>query len=977
MGQHVVRHPRILILLWLSFLSTGCDSSKTDPPTAEEVLRRRAKIADREDFPTGDRAMKLLELGAYEEAWAVAQQVLVRDRSDSKAIFVAARVLHGKGKIRDAIQLLDEIASDHSQTHLLASGQAASWALELGELRDAERRFKALYDEYPNDSSVQQQLSQIYEIQGRRWESGSCLQRLLHANKESDRQLMMLVDLSEPIDATEEVERFLRLRPSDPLPKLGRGFRELHLGNASEAESLFREVWAFGNAPTACWIGLGLALIAQQNFQELKEWLRSIPDDAMTFPEYWIIVGEIEWSESRLETSCRAFVEAVALDDSRSRSLHRLGQTLAQLGFAEEAAIILERASHVEKLSRALQRVSFGNQSSEARNEVAIELQWLGRVDEANRWLQRIGRTGISSSSDSRTRLHQLLAKLRAGFALPELQSPPSPSSESLPLASYGMTPIRFQERRDLFLEPVFFNGGNDLDKPGMTIYQSNGGGVGVLDFDLDGWPDLYVVQGGADPRTPNSCGAGQLLHNHSATQFVDVARAAHAQNFAFGCSIGVGDWNQDGFPDLFLANFGVNKLLENCGDGTFQEIPLPYKQQGLHWTSCATVADISGDGLPDLIEINYADAEAAYQRICSGANHTPRVCRPTEFAIEQNRVWINQGDGTFRLGTAEFPWEDGRGLGVIVTNLDRQFGNDVYIANDWSANNYLVSRPDPNQPGRYLLRDEAALRGCAVDNEGKPQAGMGIACGDVNRDGQIDLFITNFYDEYNTLYLHKHGGVFDIASRRYRLIEPSRNMLGFGTQFGDFNHDGWLDCVILNGHVDDFRSEGMAFRMLPQILVHRGDRFELQVASLGGTYFERPNLGRGLATWDFNRDGLLDLVATHLDLPLTILQNVSAIDPHRDGHWIELELVGTHADRDAIGTFVELQCGNENWTATVAAGNGFACANERVIHLGLGQHTVIDELRVTWPDGSVESHFSVVPDRRHRILQSIGLANP
>jgi hypothetical protein len=335
------------------------------------------------------------------------------------------------------------------------------------------------------------------------------------------------------------------------------------------------------------------------------------------------------------------------------------------------------------------------------------------------------------------------------------------------------------------------------------------------------------------------------------------------------------------------------------------------------------------------------------------------------------DRILINQGDGTFAPGVADVPFEDGRGLGLVVANFDRKHGNDVYIANDWSANTFLVSQPDPKQPGRFILRDEAGQRGCAVDAEGRPQASMGIACGDIDHDHQLDLFVTNFYDEYNTLYRQKANGNFEVASRRYKLIESSMNILGFGTQFGDFNHDGWLDIVVVNGHVDDFRSEGTAYQMPAQVLIHRGTRFEWQPAKVSGPYFETSRVGRALATWDFNRDGQLDLVATHIDMPLAVLKNTSTTQ----GSWLELELIGTRSDRDAVGAYVEVAAGDNRWTAAVTAGDGYECSNEKILHFGLGKTQRIDQVKIQWPNGVTEAVGPFDCGKRIQIIEGTDIA--
>ncbi len=957
----------VITLLAVTTLLCGCNAKTESKPTAAEIIKRRQGESRVRAKPTGEMALKLFETGSTDEAWEVAQQVLVQDAKDAMALYVAAKVMYKRGKISEAIKLLDQIPPQLPTAGLMAAGQAGEWALELGDIRQAERRFRAMKATWPEEKMVDQKMTQILTLQNRRWESAEHLRRLVQLKQESDHNLMMLINLSEPIEATAEVEKTLRLNPSDPLPKLGTAFYSLHIGQTKEALQQFEEVWNYGQAPTACWIGLGLAYSQLSQFDKIPGWLSTRPTDAEKFPEYWIVLGNWYDNLSRPQVACRCFAESVALDGNRPESLHRLGALLAQVDEPHGAAGVLERAKHMEKLTRHLQRVSFGNKNVEVLSDVATEMDWLGRKEEAARWWSRAGKEVRSTESSSLAELRKVLDKARQTLPLPDLKMTPTETIAPAITEIAASSEIRFEEKTDLFDKPIFFNSGDDLTQPGMTIYQSNGGGVAVIDFDRDGWQDLYVLQGGKNPTLPLECASCQLMRSQNGKHFVNVASIAGVTNNAYGQGAGVGDWDQDGFADLYVGNFGTNKLYQNNGDGTFAVVDTPGDDGTMRWTASCAVADISGDGLPDLIDVNYANAKDALTRICVGANNVPHVCRPTEFALEQDRIFINQGDGSFLPGVADLPFEDGRGLGLVVANFDRKNGNDIYIANDWSANTFLISQPDPKNPGRFVLRDEAGQRGCAVDGEGRPQASMGIACGDVNHDGQLDLFVTNFYDEYNTLYLQKSNANFEVASRRYKLLESSLNILGFGTQFGDFNHDGWLDLVVVNGHVDDFRSEGMAYQMPAQVLINRGNRFEWQPAATSGKYFELPRVGRALASWDYDRDGKLDLVATHIDQPLAVLRNTTTTE----GAWLELELIGTTNDRDAIGAYVEINAGDKKWTAAVTAGDGYECANEKIIHVGLGQAARVDEVIVNWPSGKTENFGPFDIRRRSQLIET------
>lgn len=310
---------------------------------------------------------------------------------------------------------------------------------------------------------------------------------------------------------------------------------------------------------------------------------------------------------------------------------------------------------------------------------------------------------------------------------------------------------------------------------------------------------------------------------------------------------------------------------------------------------------------------------------------------------------------------------QDGRGLGLIVGNLDRKHGNDLYIANDMSANNLYLSSPDSAIPNRYLVTDEALRRGCAVDNAGKPQASMGVGCADIDRNGMLDLFMTNFIDEYNALYLQNESHFFVDASRRYRLIDPKKKSLGFGAQCLDIDCDGWPDLMVVNGHVDDYRSRGQPYAMRPQVFLQREEMFQEQPTESLGEFFNKEYLSRSLGLWDFNRDGLVDSYVTHLDHPLSILKNQTVTQ----GAWIAIELVGTDSERDAIGAQIRVIASGQEWIHQRLAGNGFECSNEDFIHIGLGMLDKIDALEVQWPNGSTSRWEGVAVNRRYRAIQS------
>ena len=323
-------------------------------------------------------------------------------------------------------------------------------------------------------------------------------------------------------------------------------------------------------------------------------------------------------------------------------------------------------------------------------------------------------------------------------------------------------------------------------------------------------------------------------------------------------------------------------------------------------------------------------------------------ACHPNEFAAEGDRWWRGDGAGGFveatRRGGFEVP--DGKGLGIVAGCFSEPGPLQVFVANDAVANFLFVATSDQEAT---VFREQALVRGLAVDRDGRTQACMGVAAGDADGDGRLDLFVTNFADESNAFYRQGKGLVFTDAAHLAGLREPGWRMLGFGTQFLDADLDGDLDLVVANGHVDDLQRLNQPYRMRPQLFRNiGGGRFnELQSHTLG-EYFERELLGRGLARGDFDRDGRDDFAVSHLQQPVALLVNRT----QEAGQWLAVRLVATSTARDAIGARVTVVDGEWTRTRHLTAGDGYQASNQRQLTIGLGDRRSVELLRVDWPSG-------------------------
>jgi len=486
-------------------------------------------------------------------------------------------------------------------------------------------------------------------------------------------------------------------------------------------------------------------------------------------------------------------------------------------------------------------------------------------------------------------------------------------------------------------------------------IIGTNGSGVGLIDYDNDGWLDIYLVNGStydalSGKTTPPHAA---LFHNNHDGTFTDVAAKAGVTNDRWGVGAAVADYDNDGWPDIFVSNFGKNRLYHNNHDGTFTDVAEKAGVTLGNWSTGSTWGDYDGDGRLDLFVPGYVHYDIANQPAYGCQFRGEKVmCGPRGLKGEPDHLFHNNGDGTFTDVSEKAGVSDKNnyyGLASAFVDVNNDGKLDLLVADDSTPNYLYINKGDGT------FEDNSYASGYALNENGRETASMGIAIGDYRNNGLLDIYNTVFSDDYNPLYRNDGDANFTDISYQIGIAEPTIPFLAWGDAFLDFDNDGWKDIFIANGHVYpqvDHTTWGTTWKQRP-LLFHNidGKKFDLEPA-VEGTGLAQLYVGRGMAVGDLFNDGKLDVVINSLDGHPALLRNVSP-DHH---HWIELKLIGgPKSPRDAIGSAVYLTANGMRQRGDVFSGGSFASTHDPRVHFGLGDATKIDSVEVHWPSGAKE----------------------
>ncbi len=924
---------------------------------------------------TADRlvlAKKQLQQGHPEKALELLHPLLERDPADGDVCYLAAESYSRKKDYTSAVVEYGRVPVDHERRAAACFRAGDILLLQLFQPTRAEDflREAVALDDDPH--AAEAHLAALYGLCGLTSLTSELRVKRVRAGQATEVDLVLLGLGDTAAENNAALASYQKAAPDDALTQLAAAHQAWQQHDFLTAQPLYEK--GIGQRPDLCDAQARLGRILKETGDDagFLKWHAGLPKACDEHADIWAVRGDYSLSHHDVRGAVRCYWEAARRDPAHRSAHHQLGQALASLGETQIAEAFQRRNEHLQQLLLAAKQFNV-EASPEKVVRVALAAQECGHVWEAWTWaemlrkrfpqgaeaLKQIGRPSSDSPRVQETAQPALTYDL-SSYAMPDWMNPnplTQPTAVPQQTSTTTSSPIRFVEESDATGLRFEFQHGDKMAGPGMRMFQFSGGGVGAVDYDRDGWPDVFLTQGGDWPEDEPQPPSDRVFRNQRGTGFQDTTVAAGVEETSYSQGLAVGDFDADGWPDVFVANVNENRLFRNNGDGTFSDVTQSAGIVGDAWSTSVACADFNGDTLPDFYVVNYLTGPNLLSRICYQADGTPRACTPHEFDAAEDQLLLNLGNGQFQDVTAEAGViaAGGKGLGVIAADFEGSGRLSLFVGNDTTAN-FFFQNQTVTPGGVPQFVESGVVTGLAFDREGRTQACMGIAAGDADGDQQIDLFVTNYYNESNTLYQRQPTLMFFDSTLEAQLKEPSIRQLGFGTQFLDADLDGWSDLVVTNGHVDDETARGIPLHMPTQFFRNAGSgRFDEISPTQLGHWFEGRYLGRAVARIDWNRDGGEDFIVGNLDSPTALLTNHTSAA----GKFIALQLVGISSAREAIGTTVEVRTSDRTLSKQLVAGDGYQASNERQMIFGVGDADVVD-IAIRWPSGRSDEYKSV-----------------
>lgn len=906
------------------------------------------------------------------ESLQLANEFLRSFEASPFSIALAAEAAAVSFEHESAIQLFRQLPEDAGRWEFQRNLGIARRCEILGKLSDEERLLRRALELNPHSLEANERMGNLLQVAGRAWESAPYFYTQIRCGKCRGDELLGMATTERFFREDQRLEKSgLDAIPPEPMAKLAMARRITYENQPAKAESLLREVIEAAPDLGEAQGRLGRIIFDRGDPVEFLQWRGNLSERARNHPEVWYSQGLQARRLGQVEGAVRCFLEALNLSPNHLASNIQISACLKQLGRDEIAKAFVRRGELLESLETIMNVLRNDSDPEHMQKAIAI-LGDLGRYWEAAGWTYALTQLEVPQQglrqefqrcrqlamlNDLPTGSQDLPASRlrRSDFAEPRWALPTATDNRVSPFAEQTSIPWKFQdEADDVGIRFQYVEGTTESTRL-LHIFNVVGGGLAAVDYDVDGWCDLHLAQANnwrdksIQPDYPD-----RLFRNRLGERFDDVTRFAGVGDLGFSHGVAAGDFDQDGFPDLYIGNLGPNCLYRNNGDGTFDDLTDAANVAGNEWTTSSAFADFNGDGLPDLYVANYSVLEETAQKECKNKANQSVACTPNVLTAEYHRFYLNQGDGSFQDFTVDSGMHvaNGRGLGLIAWDFDGNGRLGLFVAND-TCPNFLFTNAGNDVRGIPQFREEGIVRGVAVDTDGNAKASMGVAAGDANGDGRLDLFITTFFGESNTFYSQRSDGSFDDLTRTLNLRESGFWMLGFGSQFGDFDGDGWDDIVVTNGHVDQKSRNGDPDRMRPQLFRNlAGRKFaEIPPRELPA-FFGKTYLGRGLATLDWNRDGRIDFGVSNLHGPFALVTNHTESTRRP----LIVRLAGRSGSRQPVGATVRVRIQGTNSIRLLTGGDGYLVSNEHRFAFWIPEDQQESEVEVRWPGGKIES---------------------
>ncbi len=930
-------------------------------------------------------------LAKYIETEHYAKRVLDREPQSTQALLFYGQALVRQERQLEALPYFLKAQDSESESAAWCHVHAGQILCnQQSKYREGEEQFRRALVLTPGEPNATWLLGTVLRMANRNWELIPI--ELAEIEEKQRLNVEMMDDLSHNQRLTPDADQLLRaikVSPDDPDVLLGHASLLRVQLKYKEAEADLRKVIEIAPKIDEAQVKLGWVLFESGDDAKFLEWQTNAKGTVTEHPLYWTVCAARAERAHQNEVAARCYWEALKRDPNLPEANYQIALLLTEMNRKPDAAPFFERtkklADYVD-LARLnhFRAYELGNGKGdlEQANRAIKAADELGNFWEAYGWTQmtyQIDPNNKALEQDLK-QIEPQLKEVEKKRTLPNFNPANKLDLSMLPLPKWKVAStvsnphvpasrVSFEDQAAAAgIHFEYFDGG-DREVKGLNQFHAiNGGGAGVVDFDRDGWPDLYLTQGSKDPQDRDQTEhLDRLFRNLGDGHFADVTSQTHLVENGYSQGVAVGDIDNDGFPDIFVGNIGSNRLFLNNGDGTFSDASEDSGAAESQWTSSCVIADFNGDSLPDIYALGYVEGDAL-TRICHDKENHSYPCVTFGFPTAHHRLWLNQGDGRFEdaTATAQIDHFSDRGTSVIAADVDGSRKLDLFVGNVGTQNyffkNDVAKRGDPPK-----FTEASLPMGLAFAFDGTARKSMGLAAGDFNGDGLLDFHGTHLMQEPGTLYLQQKGGFFRDACMPAGLYEPTYTTTSFGTQALDAELDGKLDLIDTCGNTDDLRNPFVPYEMQPLYLTNDGKGHFAQVSpETLGPYFQQKHLGRSVARLDWNRDGREDVVVCHSRAPVALLTNTT----RNPGHHLTLRLVSTGSARDSIGTTVEVVSGGKKIVRQLSAGDGFQASNERALVFGLGSHTTAESIVIHWMSGRDQTLTAIPADKELLIVE-------